>query len=407
MASMFENRAALSVAYLAVLAGAVACYAALGAVLSLLPQYVSGRLSAGSTVLGVAVGAPALSGLLARPRGGRSADRCGPLRPVLAGAAVMAAGAVPAALSATVGALLLTRLATGFGEGLMMSANVLWLLRLAGPSRRGRALGHIGLANYAGLALGPLVTAMLGGPSASVTVFWVAAVLPLLGAASAIGAARAGLAAHRQRPASEGDHGRSPESRKPSSTRRLLRKTTEPGLGLLLVNVGYVSVLSFGAALARANATGLQTLIVPVFAVVIILTRTLGSGVADRLGGRLTVAVFAGIEAFGLLTYAYAMDARLALAALLALSVGQSLAVPGLGLLALAGVPAAEQGAAAGLFFAWFDAGVGLGGPMVGAVASLAGPVGALAAGAAAVAGAVLIALARPGDACDTGAHRA
>ncbi len=76
---------------------------------------------------------------------------------------------------------------------------------------------------------------------------------------------------------------------------------------------------------------------------------------------------------------------------LLALSIGQSLAVPGLGLLALAGVPAESQGAAAGLFFAWFDAGVGLGGPLVGSVASVTGPSGALEAAAVAVAGAVVI----------------
>jgi hypothetical protein len=38
----------------------------------------------------------------------------------------------------------------------MVSAAVLWLLVLAGPPRRGMALGHIGLANYAGLTVGPL-----------------------------------------------------------------------------------------------------------------------------------------------------------------------------------------------------------------------------------------------------------
>jgi hypothetical protein len=85
------------------------------------------------------------------------------------------------------------------------------------------------------------------------------------------------------------------------------------------------------------------------------------------------------------------------LGALLVLSAGQSLAVPGLGLLALAGVPAAEQGAAAGAFFAWFDAGVGAGGPLTGGVAQLTGPPGALVFAGAAVAGAVVLSLrARP-----------
>ena len=48
--------------------------------------------------------------------------------------------------------------------------------------------------------------------------------------------------------------------------------------------------------------------------------------------------------------------------------------------------PAARHGAAAGMFFAFFDAGVGLGGPAAGLLARLAGPAGALAGAAVAVA---------------------
>jgi MFS family permease len=170
------------------------------------------------------------------------------------------------------------------------------------------------------------------------------------------------------------------------TSRRLLRQTAPGGLGLLLVNVGYVSVLAFGAGVARAHHTGLQTLIVPLFAAAVIVSRTIGGGVPDRLGARRTVIAFAGAEALGLLVYANAIAPALALAALLTLSIGQSLAVPGLGLLALSRVPAAAQGSGAGLFFAWFDAGVGIGGLTVGAVASAAGPTGALDSAAAAVA---------------------
>jgi len=367
--------AAHRAAYGAVLAAALCCYAALGAVLSILPRYVPDQLGGGPIAVGLAVGAPALTGLVARPLGGRLADRHGARPLVLAGAAAMAAGALPAVASATLGALVLSRLAVGAGEGVMMSATVLWLLRLAGPARRGRALGHIGLANFGGLAAGPLLAAALGGAGASRAVLAVAVALPLLGAGTVLA-----LAAPRPAP----QQGR----RSTASTRSLLRLTAPAGIGLLLVNVGYVSVLSFGAHVARDRATGLESLIVPVFAVAVIASRTLGAGLPDRLGGRRTVVLFAGGEALGLLVFSLASSTATALAALLVLSIGQSLAVPGLGLLALARVPAARQGAAAGLFFAWFDAGVGLGGPAVGAVASLAGPSGALIAAAIAVAAA-------------------
>jgi predicted MFS family arabinose efflux permease len=388
MPSMPGERNRCPFAYLAVLAAAVLCYAALGMVLSILPRYVPDRLGGGPTEIGLAVGAPSLTALLARPLGGRVADGLGPLGPLVTGAGVMAAGAVPAASSATLGALLFSRLAAGFGEGVMMSATVLWLLRMAGPQRRGRALGHIGLANYGGLALGPVVSSTLGGASASATILWTAATLPLLGAAAGLGAHRAAGATRAGMLAGRRPAGRSSPRH---TTRGLLALTAPAGVGLLLVNVGYVSVLSFGAALARSNATGLQTLIVPVFAALVIVTRTVGGSLPDRVGGRRTVVLFAGAEALGLLAYANADATPLALIALVTLSIGQSLAVPGLGLLALAGVGSADQGAAAGLFFSWFDAGVGIGGPAVGAVASLAGPSGALEAAAVAVTGAVLI----------------
>ena len=362
-----------------VLAAAVSCYAALGAVLAALPRYVHDDLGVGAVALGVAVGAPALTAVLARPVGGRRADRVGPRPLVLAGAGVMAVAGLPAPLSPTLGALVASRLGVGAGEGAMMSATVLWLLRLAGPDRRGRALGHIGLANFAGLAVGPLIAAGLGGGGAVRTVLAVAVALPLLGAAAALGVPP---------PAPS----REPEDAAPS-TRSLIRRTGRAGFGLLLVNVGYVSVLGFGAEVARRHGTGLESLVVPVFAVVVIAARTLGAGLPDRLGGRRMVIVAAGAEAVGLVVYALAASPPLALGALLVLSAGQSLAVPGLGLLALAGVPAAEQGAAAGAFFAWFDAGVGAGGPLTGGVAQLTSPPGALVFAGAAVAGAVVLSL--------------
>jgi Major Facilitator Superfamily len=275
---------------------------------------------------------------------------------------------------------------------------VLWLLRLAGPERRGRALGHIGLANYGGLALGPLLATAAGGATDAATVLWMAVALPLLGGGAAILAHRAGGAETGERPAGS------------ASTLALLRRTAPAGIGLLAVNVGYVSVLSFGAAVARGQGTGLGTLVVPLFALAVIASRTLAAGVPDRLGGRRTVLAFAGAEAAGLLVYANVSPPPVAVAALLALSVGQALAVPGLGLLALAGVAPESQGAAAGLFFAWFDAGVGLGGPAVGAAASLAGVGGALEVAAAVVSAAMVIALVvgrrRSQSAADRQLHR-
>jgi predicted MFS family arabinose efflux permease len=332
--------------YALVLASAALCYMALGAVLRVLPRHVETELHGSALTLGLAVGAPALTAILTRPWGGRLADRYGPSRVLLVGACAMALGALPALIPDDIAALLGSRLAAGAGEGLMMSAAVLWLLRIAGPARRGRAIGHIGLANYAGLVLGPLLALALPSVGA---VLAAAVVLPPLGALCSLSAGtRPGASA--------------PE---PADAGGVLAATLRPGVGLLLVNVGYAAVVGFGAQVAGSSAA------LPLFAVCVIVARALGSGVPQRLGARRVAVGCALVEAAGLA--ATTLGGVCALIATVVLAGGQALAVPALGVLALADVPHARHGAAAGTFFAYFDAGVGLGGPLVGALVAVGG----------------------------------
>jgi MFS family permease len=362
--------------YLAVLAGAICCYAALGAVIRIVPGYVGDTLGESSFAVGLAVGAPALTAVVARPLGGALADRRGTRRIVSAAALLMAVGALPMFVQ-SYEAFLSSRLIVGAGEGAMMSATVLWLLRLAGPERRGRALGHIGLANYAGLTAGPLLAETLGGAAHPQRVFVAAATLPLIPSTLA-GRVDAGPV-----PEPTVDDERAPAT-------ALAARVAGAGLGLLLMNIGYSALLAFGPAALPGQAA----LVIPVYAVTVIAVRTLAAGVPDRIGGRTTLAVAAPTAAAGLVLAAAAPVAPLALAGVVLLGAGQGFAIPALGLLALSRVPPAQHGAASGVFFAWFDLGVGIGGPLAGAAAALGGADAALATAAAAVACAAPFALA-------------
>jgi MFS family permease len=363
--------------YLTVLATAVLCYAALGAVLGILPDYVH-SLGGGAVLVGLAVGAPALTGAAGRPLGGRLADRHGPARIMIAGALVMAAGTIPAFVKA-LPVLVLSRLLVGVGEASMMAAAVLWLLRLAGPERRGRAMGHIGLANYAGLTIGPPLSQALSGDSHPSRVWIAAALLPLLAAGLATSMVRS--------PEARAGHMNSrEEDTAPGASTSTWRATFRPGLGLMLVNFGYVGLLSFGAAAATEQGSGIAKLVIPVFGVGVIASRTVLAGIPDRFGAARTLTGAVLLESAGLAGMAAATSTPLALVALVVMAVGQGLAVPSLGLIALASVPPSRHGRTAGAFFAYFDAGVGLGGPAVGLAARAADPTGAL----FAVAGAVL-----------------
>jgi MFS family permease len=376
---------ATGVRYLIVLATAILCYAALGAVLGILPGYVH-SLGGGAVLVGLAVGAPAMTGAAGRPSGGRLADRVGPTRVVIAGAVLMALGTIPAYVH-SLPLLIVSRLAVGAGEAAMMAATVLWLLRLAGPERRGRAMGHVGLANYAGLTVGPPLSVALAGQSHPVRVWIAAAVLPLLAAGLALATARgSGEEAHpAARAEDDGEDG--------AAARSAFRATLRPGLGLMLVNFGYVALLSFGAAAATETGSGVATFVIPMFGAGVIASRTIFAGIPDRFGAPRTLSVAVALEAVGLAGLAAAGSAPVALAALVVMSLGQGLAVPSLGLLALAAVPPSRHGRTAGAFFAYFDAGVGLGGPAAGLVARAADPAGALFAAAAAVLVAAPVAL--------------
>jgi predicted MFS family arabinose efflux permease len=294
------------------------------------------------------------------------------------GAVVMTVGTIPAFVH-SLPLLIVSRLLVGAGEASMMAAAVLWLLRLAGPERRGRAMGHVGLANYAGLTVGPPLSQLLSGDANPTRVWIAAAILPLLAAGFA--AAMAGT------PEARAEHAHTQEEAAPDAGEQISawRVTIRPGLGLMLVNFGYVALLSFGAAAATQQGSGIAKLVIPVFGIGVILSRTVLAGVPDRFGAARTLSVAVVLESAGLAGLATASSPPLALAALLVMSLGQGLAVPSLGLLALASVPPSRHGRTAGAFFAYFDAGVGLGGPAVGVAARAADPTGALFAAAVAV----------------------
>jgi MFS family permease len=357
--------------YTSVLAVAVCCYLALGVVLPWLPGYVKGSLGAGAVAVGLAVGAPAISAVATRPAGGRAADRLGPRGVVVAGAAVMSGGAMLGLAHPGLARLVAARLAVGAGEGAMMGAAVAWLLRLSRPDRRGRALGHIGLANYLGLTLGPLLGELLPGGDA----LWLAA-----GAAPAVAAATA-WRLRALPPAAAGP-------RSPLIARAALR----PGAGLALTNVGYAAVISFAGLALAGRHLGVGAHIVAVYAGTVALLRIAAGSLPDRLGARATVIWASATSVLGLAILAAAHSGTLALAATVVTAAGQSLLVPALGLLVLERTHDAEQGAVAGTFFAFFDIGVGAGSLALGAIARAGSPATAVAASAVAVAAVAFVA---------------
>jgi predicted MFS family arabinose efflux permease len=144
---------------------------------------------------------------------------------------------------------------------------------------------------------------------------------------------------------------------------------------------------------------------VATFGTTVVAVRGLGGGLPDRLGATPVLVASAAAEAAGLAALVVMPNTATVLGVTMVLAAGQALAVPALGILALRHVPASRHGVAAGPFFAFFDIGVGLGGPAVGLLAKLGGPQSAVEGAAVAVAlvgGVPLIARSRRGTASDS-----
>ena len=322
-------------------------FLAIGAALPVLPTYVRGPLRAGDVAVGIVVGAFAVTAVVCRPLAGRQADARGRRAVLVAGALAMALGGALYLLSRSVAGLVAARLVVGAGEGAVYTAGATWAVDLAPEDQRGLALGLFGLAVWGGLSLGPLAGALI------------ALRLPEPPRAGALDA--------------------------PAALALIPRIAYRPGIALALANVGYAALAGFVVLHLRARGIGGGASVFTAFALAVFACRVVLSRVPDRAGARRTATAAGLFEAVGLAVIALAHSLAVALCGAIVIGVGFSMLFPSLALMVVGRVGGDRRGSALGAFTAFFDIGVGLGGPIAGATAALAGypAVFVLAAGAA------------------------
>jgi MFS family permease len=329
---------------------------AVGAVLPVIPRYVRGPLDSGNVVVGLAVGAFALTALASRPLAGHVADLHG-RRPVVVVGALLSATAgllylVPAGLAGLIGA----RLVLGAGEGMVFTAGATWVVDLAPPDRRGRVIGLYGLAVWSGLSLGPPIGDAFLRASSYEAVWAFAAICPFLGALVAM---------------------RIPDPHRPSSEpekRPLLAlESVRPGIAISLASVGFAAMASFIVLHLEAQGSGHGTAAFTAFAATVVLTRLVGGDLPDRIGPLRCAAGAAALEAVALALIALAEGLPLALTGAVGMGMAFALLYPSLSLVAINSVSESRRGSALGTFTAFFDIGIGLGAVLTGIAAALGG----------------------------------
>ncbi|HMD57130.1 MAG TPA: MFS transporter [Solirubrobacteraceae bacterium] len=337
---------------------ALLAFVAIGAALPVLPGFVRGPLHSSDLAVGIVVGSFALTSVVCRPLAGRQADVRG-RRPVLVcGSLAMAIGGCLYMLATGVPSLILARLAVGVGEGAVYTAGATWAVDLAPAHRRGLALGLFGLAVWGGLSLGPIAGELLRSNVGYEAVWALTAALPLLGAV---------IAMRLPEPPAP------PGGRAPAPLALLPRAAHRPGIALALANIGYAALAGFVVLHLRARGIGGGASVFTAFAVAVFASRLALSRVPDRAGARATATAAGLVEALGLAIIALAHSLAIALLGAIVVGAGFAMLFPALALMVVGEVDDDRRGSAMGAFTAFFDIGVGLGGPLAGATAAIAG----------------------------------
>jgi MFS family permease len=362
----------LTPTFLTVAIAELAYFTADGVLLPALPRYVEGPLDAGNIAVGLVVGAFSISAFLLRPWTGRLSDRRGRRLVMLAGAVLFALSVAGYLVATSIPMLVVMRLLTGVGDALFFVAALSANMDLAPPDRRGEAMSFASLSLYVGIGAGPFigeaVISEIGFDAA-----WITSI------ALAVAAAGLTLRLPPMRP----NDGEIP----PRGHRLLHPAGVLPGLILFATIWGMGGYLAFVPLYALDLGMTGASLVLGMFSAIVVLIRSVGARIPDRIGHARATRIALVLTAIGLAVIGLWHAPAGLVAGTFVFAVGVALFTPALFALALAGVPASERGAVMGTTSAFLDLAFGLGPATLGFVAAAVGRGGIFLVGSAVAAG--------------------
>jgi MFS family permease len=352
--------------FLTVAVAELAYFTADGVLLPALPRYVEGALGAGNVAVGIVVGAFSLSAFFLRPWTGRLSDRHGRRIVMVAGASLFAVSVIGYLFAASIPLLVAMRLLTGVGDALFFVAALSANVDLAPEDRRGEAMSFASLSLYIGIGAGPFVGEAViqrfGFDGA-----WLTAI------ALAVTAAALALRLPAMRPEQE--------EAAPEGHRLIHPAGVLPGIVLFATIWGMSGFLAFVPLYALDLGMAGASMVLGLFAGLVVLIRSVGAQIPDRIGPGRAVRISLLLTCVGLAVIGlWRAPAGLVTGALL-LGIGVALFTPALFALTVVGVPANERGAVMGTTSAFLDLAFGLGPATLGFVAAAVGRGGVFLAG--------------------------
>jgi MFS family permease len=331
-------------------------FLSIGSLAPTLPLYIYGPLGAGSVGVGIGVGAFTVTALLLRPFSGRLGDRRGRRIPIVGGLAIHTASLMLLLVVGSLPLLVMARLVTGVGEALFFVNASASIQDLAPDDRRAEAASLFSLSLFGGLALGPLVGEGL------LQQFGFDAVWIFASAAAGAGWLIT-LTVRDTRTHTELS----------TSSSLVHRAALKPGVILFCAVWGLAAFSAFIALYAREVGLSESRFVFLTNSVVILLMRSLGARIPDRVGHLRAARFSLTCTPLALLLMGvWASPPALFIGAGL-LGLGQSMAFPSLMSMAVNNAAPNERGAVMGTFTAFFDIAFGGGTLALGGVAAVAG----------------------------------
>jgi MFS family permease len=353
-------------------------FTALGALQPVLPRFIKGPLGGTTTEIGLIVGAFSLAAILVRPLIAHIGDRRGRRQLLLTGGVLVGASVAGYLLVDNLWQLMALRIVAGVGEAFFYIGAASVINDLTPDERRGEALSYFSLALYGGLALGPIM-GELALDARGYGLAWIVA------SAAAVLAALLGVPIPDTRPTGDVEP--------PRGLARIAHPAgLLPGVVLATSVWGLGGFNTFVPLLALEVGLSGSRLVFATFALVVILIRSLGARIPDRLGPGTSARSALAAQASGLLIMGLVQVPVGLYSGTILFALGQALAFPALMTLAVGGAPATERSSVVGTFTAFFDLAFGLGAIALGGIAEAIGYGGAfVSAAAVAVAGLVLL----------------
>lgn len=335
-------------------------FLAMGLPLPVPPDHVHGALGVGAFVVGLVIGAQSWATLLTRHLAGTRSDQRGPAPTAALGLAVstaaglvMAASTLLASTTASLALLLVGRGLLGLGESFVITSALGWGVALVGRERSGLVMAWVGIAMYGALALGAPLGTLLAPHVGFAGVALAAAAAPIIG-----------LAALRLTPDVK------PVGGVRLPLRGVVAEVALPASGLALAALSFGAIVAFTSLRFAGRGWAHAELATTAFGAAYVLARVLFGGLPDRLGGARVALGSAALVVVGQLATYLAPSPALAIAAAALTGAGFSLAFPSFGIEAVRRVPPQSRGAALGAYAASFDLAMGVGVPLLGALAS-------------------------------------